>query len=103
MKKRRTMPLVNFPFLSVPVKKGAKGIHNMVLRDLIELLYKRGYNIVWYDHLALDIPKLSQPILLKGKRYDIIIQIGDYLIFIEVKTKKMDKKLKEVIESYGSR
>ena len=87
--------------MHVEIRKTKSQVHNVVLRDLLESLYKKGYNILWYDHINLDIRKLSHPVTLKNKKYDIVAQIDDYLIFIELKTKKIDKKLREVILEYG--
>jgi len=101
MSREKTISMVNFPFLSVKVKGKRKVIHNAVLRDLIEALYRKGYRILWYDHIDLDVPKMKHPIAYKNRLFDIVAQGGDYLIFIEVKTKKINEKDREVIEKYG--
>lgn len=75
--------------------------HNRVIRDLIAGLRMLDYTVLNYDHVTLSLPKHPFPLELEGKRYDIVATDGNYLIYLEVKTRKIEKTKKGDSELNG--
>jgi hypothetical protein len=98
MKDRINDPI---PLIQHEVKHRRERLHHQVIKDLVESLYLRGYLILNYDHITLSIPKMNVSLENEGRRYDIVATDSEYLIYIEVKTRKIDKRKLEEGDKHG--
>lgn len=88
------------PAIQLKVKPKKEQPHAKAIRDLIIALRIMDYEILNYDHITLSLPKRDISLHLDGKRYDIVATDGNNLIYIEVKTRKIEKnKLKEILRN----
>ncbi len=88
------------PAIQLKVKPKRELLHAKVIRELLIALRMMDYDVINYDHITLSIPKRNFPLELEGKRYDIVATDGNYLIYLEVKTRKIEKtKLKEILRN----
>lgn len=75
-------------------------MHDEIQLFLLEHIEKHLTSFINYDHLNLGMPRYNIPLNIDKHRFDISFILGQYLIFIEIKTRKL--KMEDAVKFYNN-
>jgi len=64
-------------FLTLDIGKKGQTLHNRLIAEIVEALYKLGHHSIWYDHIKEIVPKSPLPNVINGRRWDIAVNMGN--------------------------